>query len=71
MAAVIYTTYEGDVLDKICHRYYGTARGTAEIVLQANNGLCLLDPVYPAGVKIMLPDVVTNPMVVDYLRIWN
>jgi phage tail protein X len=71
MAAIIYTTREGDVLDKICHRHYGTARGTTEVVLQANDGLCLRDPVYPAGVKIVLPDVVTTSAVVDYLRIWS
>ncbi|SKA72186.1 P2-like prophage tail protein X [Thiothrix eikelboomii] len=71
MAALIYMTREGDVLDKICHRYYGTARGTTEVVLQANDGLCLLDPVYPAGVRIVLPDIMTTQPAVDYLRIWN
>ncbi|MBA6117029.1 tail protein X [Pseudomonas putida] len=48
-------TSEGDVLDTLCHHYYGHLDGTVEAVLQANQGLA--DEVQPfrSGVVVRLP----------------
>ncbi|AUY89006.1 tail protein X [Klebsiella aerogenes] len=56
----IYQTCDGDVLDAICARHYGTGNlsFTVTQVLEANRGLADLDAIYPAGIMITLPDLV-------------
>lgn len=51
-----YTTKDGDRLDKICARHYGTAHNTLEQVLYdpANDDLTTYE-VFPAGIIITLP----------------
>lgn len=53
-----YTTNDGDRLDKICVRHYGTVKNTFEQALYdpANDDLTTFD-VFPAGVAITLPVV--------------
>lgn len=50
-------TSDGDLLDTLCHAYYGTLVGTVEAVLQANQGLAEVPQPYRAGVAIELPDL--------------
>lgn len=52
-----YTTKDGDVLDAICWKYYGSTVGTVEKVLETNRHLAELGSVFVAGVKIILPDL--------------
>jgi len=55
---ITYTTKDGDILDAICWKYYGTTfNKTAEKVLEANRHLAELGVVFTAGVKIILPDL--------------
>jgi len=49
--------HQGDTLDKLCHRFYGTTAGVTEAVLDANPGLCELGPVLPIGTPVDLPDL--------------
>lgn len=58
----MYTTRAGDMLDEICWRFYGTEQEVIA-VLEANPGLVELGEVYPAGIKITLPDKVAAPAV--------
>ncbi|KAB8307266.1 phage tail protein [Erwinia endophytica] len=60
--ATIYQTRDGDVLDAICADHYGTDNLAANVltVLDANSGLADRGAVYPAGVQITLPDIVTT-----------
>lgn len=53
-----YTTQDGDRLDIICARHYGTVHNTFEQVLYdpTNDDLTTFD-VFPAGVTITLPTV--------------
>lgn len=47
---------QGDTLDLLCHRYYGTTQGVTETVLAANPGIAeqiFLD----AGQVVELPEV--------------
>lgn len=54
----IYITRQGDMIDAIAYRTYGTEHaGTTEAILAANPGLGDRGPVLPANVEIMLPDI--------------
>lgn len=53
-------TSDGDLLDTICHNYYGHLRGTVEAVLEANEGLARQSQPYAAGIRIVLPDVIES-----------
>ncbi len=58
MSRSIYRTKEGDTVDLICWRYYGsTADRITERVLEANLGLADEGAVLPSGVEIVLPDL--------------
>lgn len=54
-------TQDGDMVDEIAHRHYGTHEGTTAAVLDANPGLAALGPVLPAGVTIILPPIERPP----------
>jgi len=56
----IYTTIQGDVLDKICLGAYGIT-GATEQVLKANPSLARKGAVYESGIKIILPDIEITP----------
>jgi phage tail protein X len=62
-------TSDGDLLDTICHNYYGHLVGSVEAVLAANQGLA--DEVQPfrAGVVIVLLDL-PDP-VEEQVTLWN
>lgn len=64
-----YRTLDGDMLDAICKTRLGSERHVPA-VLDANPGLAALGPVYPAGVLILLPDVVA-PTRSGQIRLWG
>lgn len=64
-----YHTREGDVLDAICHRWYGSETMTAE-VLAANPGLAAVGPLLPANRMLALPASKTSAAVKDMTRLW-
>ena len=53
-------TVDGDLLDTICHNYYGHLRGTVEAVLEAKEELARQPQPYAAGIRIVLPDVIES-----------
>lgn len=55
-----YLTSDGDALDFIAWKHYGSTAGSVvEQVLEANPGLADYGPVLPAGVDVTLPDIVS------------
>lgn len=71
MMAQTYKTREGDLVDDIVWRYYGTRGGLAtERVLEANKGLADLGPVLPAGVLLTLPGL-PKPATTKGVRLWD
>ncbi|RKS23760.1 phage tail protein X [Pseudomonas sp. WPR_5_2] len=50
-------TSDGDLLDTICHDFYGHLNGSVEAVLDANQGLADEPQPYRSGVVITLPDL--------------
>jgi phage tail protein X len=70
--STLYRTIQGDRLDMICKRHYGTERNRiTEIVLSANQGLAAFGPLYNAGVSIFLPDISTTPVSTSIVRLWD
>lgn len=55
-----YRTKPGDMLDAICHDYYGPRTGAVELVLNANPGLARLGPIMPENTVIELPPLPTR-----------
>lgn len=69
---VLYTSTDGDMVDEIAWKYYGTtANGQAEAVLFANPGLADYGPILPAGVTITLPDVTTAAQTSQGVKLWD
>jgi phage tail protein X len=70
--STLYRTIQGDRLDQICKRHYGTERNRiTEIVLSANQGLAALGPLYNTGLSIFLPDISTTPASTSIVRLWD
>ena len=53
-------TADGDLLDTLCHHYYGHLNRSVEVVLAANQGLADEPQPFRAGVLIRLPDLVVE-----------
>ena len=67
---ITYITKDGDVLDAICFKYYGTTNGTVEKVLEANRHLAELGAIFSANVKIILPDLIPEEET-ESVKIWS
>lgn len=50
-----YRTIDGDMIDAICKKHYGTEDMTVA-VYEANPGLAARGPILPKGIVINLPD---------------
>ncbi len=67
---ITYITKDGDVLDSICFKYYGSTSGVVEKVLEANRHLAELGAVFAAGTKIVLPDL-TQDEETESVKLWS
>ena len=61
----------GETVDLICRRHYGDESGYVEAVYDANRGLAALGAILPAGVVIVLPEVVTAAQAGAVVRLWD
>ena len=66
----VYRTKEGEVLDQIAFRYYGTHEGTVEAVLEANPNLADEGVTLPAGLLVTLP-AMNAPAKNKPIRLWD
>lgn len=67
-----YITRQGDTVDYICWKTYGTTRGgVVEAVLEANTGLADQGVYLPAGLMIDLPDLAAPVQTVELIRLWD
>jgi len=62
-------TSDGDLLDTICHNFYGHLSGTVEAVLDANQGLADELQPFRAGVLIVLPAL--SAPVAEQVTLWD
>lgn len=66
-----YRTSDGDTVDYIAWKYYGTQDGrVVEQVLDANPGLADNGPVLSAGIMVELPDIELEA-VEQVVRLWD
>lgn len=61
----------GETVDLICRRHYGDESGYVEAVYDGNRGLAALGAILPAGVVIVLPEVVTASQADAVVRLWD
>ena len=64
-------TIDGDMLDVICLSHYGHAHRYVEAVLNANPGLADQGAVLPAGIIIVLPDLIELNHQEVAVRLWD
>lgn len=69
--AATYNTKQGDVIDDICHRYYGRTVGAVEAVLEANPGLADRGPELTAGLVVTLPELAESVETSTTTRLWE
>jgi len=62
-------TSDGDLLDTVCHHYYGHLNGTVEAVLAANQGLADEPQPFRAGVIVLLPDLPAQTL--EEVQLWD
>lgn len=63
---------QGDTVDLICWRHYGTTKGVVEAVYRANPGLAELGPTLPHGTLINLPEQHTASTVkTETIQLWS
>ena len=68
--SIIYTTKDGDILDQICQNYYGQTSKIVEQVIEANPHIVELEPVFEAGIKITLPDIIQQKES-EIVKLWT
>ena len=72
MAAQVYKSRDGDVVDAVAWRYYGRVdAGVLRAVLEANPGLADYGDALPAGVRITLPDLPPAATVSQGVSLWD
>ena len=67
----LYTTQQGDMVDRLCHGHYGISAAVTEKVLEANPGLAARGPLLPAGLTISLPAMDPAPITTPTVRLWD
>ncbi len=65
-----YRTKTGDMIDAICHKYYGRQSGVVERVYEANRGLADYGTLLPSGLVIELPDIPAIEAV-NTIKLWD
>jgi len=61
---------QGDTVERICQRWYGSTSGTTETVLAANPQLAALGVILPVGTPVRLPERVT-PAATTAVNLWD
>jgi len=65
-----YIARDGEMLDWISWRYYGSEMNTVAI-LEFNPDLAGMGAVLSAGTIVYLPDMKTPPKRIDVVRLWD
>ena len=71
VSSKVYCTKQFDVLDALCHEWYGGTQGTVEAVMEANPDLAELLPILPPGVMIFMPTLPKPHETTTLARIWS
>lgn len=66
-----YITKDGDMVDLICKRHYGSINGYVEEVLNYNPGLADIGAILPSGLVIKLPEIPQIKIRENTIRLWS
>lgn len=67
----LHVAREGEAIDLICHRYYGTTATTVGPVLEANPSLAAVAHRLPAGAEVILPRIERSDQRGAQPRLWD
>lgn len=67
----IHIAREGEAVDLICHRHYGTTATTVGPVLEANPALAAVAHRLPAGAEVILPRIARAGQDGAQPRLWD
>ncbi|MEQ9133315.1 MAG: tail protein X [Salinisphaeraceae bacterium] len=62
---------QGDTVDAICHRVFGTTAGVTEATLELNPGLAALGPRLPEGTVVTLPEPPEPRARAEIAQLWS
>lgn len=62
---------QGDTVDSLCYRYYGSTKGMSELVFKANQGLASIGDVLPVGHPVEMPDAPTKTNNKQLVQLWD
>jgi len=62
---------QGDTIDSLCHRYYGSTQGMSELVFEANQGIASVGDVLPVGYPVEMPDAPTKINNKQTVQLWD
>ncbi|KVU21721.1 tail protein X [Burkholderia ubonensis] len=62
---------QGETLDALCWRYYGSTAGTVEAVLEENPDLAELGVVLPMGTVVEMPELNTIEQTKPLLQLFD
>ena len=65
-----YIARDGDMMDLISFKYYGTEANTGKM-LEANPDLASAKAILSAGDIVFLPEFETPPKKLDVIRLWD
>jgi phage tail protein X len=68
---MLYRSVQGDTVDLICHKHYGTTHLTTEMVMQANPNLAELGPIIAENTLIELPNITQTTPQPNTLQLWD
>ena len=66
-----YRSRQGETLDLICYRHYGTSHLTTEIVMQANPELAEQGLIIVENTLLELPQITNTTPINNTLQLWD
>lgn len=62
---------QGDTVDSLCWRFYGSTKGMNEMVFEANPGIAALGPILPVGHVVEMPDKPAQVNNKQIVQLWD
>jgi len=66
-----YRSMQGEAIDAIAFRHYGTHEDTTELLLDANRGISSLGLVLPLDTVVVLPPLPVQPKPRSVISLWD
>jgi phage tail protein X len=67
----LYRSVQGDTIDLICYKYYGSVPGVIEKVMEANPVLAESGPLIAENTLVLLPEVSAASNTISSVQLWS